>query len=503
MKTRLRRYLSRRPSPISCLPVELLEVVFSYYAHDGGTNLLAIDFTETFASTISSHPASIVNPMTLGEVSQQWRQISRSLPLLWSKIYISHPKEDHVKRSIFWLSLARNFPLTIGISSFSGRPTSEDVSAMERLLDLFISNYDTWYTVDIRVSRHFHALFFRVPNYPPPSLHSVRLEIGPSYPPSPRDERAVDILYSSKALRKIAWPSSHYNIPTALAKFPHWAALTHFVHHQVFLQNNLTVNDTLAILNTCPVLESFEARIYPPDNGELLHPISLPLMHSHLRSLTAATDTVLLPRVLESLILPALELLAVHHTQFDFSNPVLKSAAPILDLLERSSCTLQGFDLATPSTQEDVILGLIASPQLQNVSKIRLPGPKTERTISLLTRDRNYPQSLAILPLLKHLTFYSYPSFSGGLNTSIKSIKRMLLSRRNKNLLSSVDSGIPMSLLTYASLGLSRLDFWDYSQLDKLGNADFKILPSQCSNPSRLDDKLDSESVHANTYFYS
>ncbi|KDR81971.1 hypothetical protein GALMADRAFT_152770 [Galerina marginata CBS 339.88] len=478
MRTSVRRFLSRRTPPIRRLPVELLEVIFSYYVHETRANSPAFYISESPASMISSHPASIVNPMTLGGVCRQWRQISRSLAFLWSKFYISHPKKEHVKQSIYWLLLARNSPLTIRISSFTGKPTRKEFLVMRRLFDLFILNYNSWHSIDIHVSHHFHSLFLQVPNYPPPILQSVRLELGQSLPPSPRVQRAVDILYSSPTLQDVAWTSAHYNMSTASKKYPQWATLTHFVHHQVFLHNNLTVNDSITILDACPVLESLDVRIYPPDGRKLSHSIWLPLTHSHLRSFTAATNPTLLPKLIESLILPALEELTIHDTQIDFLNPGLKTAAPILDLLERSSCILREFELLTYSAPEDVILNLISAPQFQGIRKIRLAGIKTERTIDLLTRKRADPQSLAVLPLLEHLTFFTYPSFRSPLDTSIKAIKRMLLSRRDKSILSSLDNDIYMSLLMYANLELGKLDFWDYIQLAKLGNADFTIIPS-------------------------
>ncbi|KDR73062.1 hypothetical protein GALMADRAFT_228740 [Galerina marginata CBS 339.88] len=481
----LRLPLARRRSPITLLPVELIEIIFGFYAHSPEIypNTHMGTLLDKGVSTFSSQTNVIVNPVVLSQVNRLWRQISLALPLLWSRMYICHPTEEHVELAARWLSLAGSQPLTLHVSSFWGKPSRAEISAMGGLLEVCLSSYDTWATIDFHLSHFFYPVFLRIPDYPPPILQSVHLNIGKPFPLTPRDERAVDILHSSPSLQRIDWGASCYSVPEALELFQNWTNLKHFVHWQASLENSLTVNDCITLLHACPSLESFEAKIYPPDDRQLPAFLLnfLPLIHPRLHVLSISTSPRLLSQLLDSLALPALETLSIYHFIFirDAYDTTLITATPILDLLSRSSvesCTIREFNLLTPSTPEQVILDIISSPQLRTLRKINISGLKTSHTLELLTRKRDDPQSLLILPCLEEITFYNHSSFST-LDASTSVIMRMLKSRRNRSPKQNSPSG--MSLLKYANLGLGELDFWEYRQLKNLGSVDFTIIPTR------------------------
>ncbi|KDR73063.1 hypothetical protein GALMADRAFT_252490 [Galerina marginata CBS 339.88] len=95
----LRLPFATRRSPITLLPVELIEVIFGYYAQSPevspNTNMEAL--LGRGVGTFSSQTDDMVHPMIPTQVSKLGRQISLSLPLLLSRIYISHPTKEHVK----------------------------------------------------------------------------------------------------------------------------------------------------------------------------------------------------------------------------------------------------------------------------------------------------------------------------------------------------------------------------------------------------------------------
>lgn len=465
-----RIYLSNRCSPIADLPVEVLDIIFLHYAHDIEPYL---HVQEATGSSFSSRAREIVNPMILGKVNQRWRRISRGLPPLWAKIYVSYPASKHVDLARLWLSLAAASPLTLVITASA----EQDTVTMHRLLDLFLSYYDAWYIVDFRLSPQLHSLLLRVPNYPPPTLSSIHVEAVKLLPSLIREEpHPIDILHSSPTLRRVDWSSPCYSLPKALKKFSNWASLVELFCSQNSVDNGTlpTVTDCLTILFSCPVLESLDIMIYPSDGRPFPTDMQLPFCHSSLQTLRVATSAKLLYQLFESVVFPKLEGLTIQHMVLDFSgNPFLTDAHPILDLLERSSCKLRDFALYTPYAIENMLLDLISASQLHHVRSLCLTGTKTEQTINLLTRKSSDPQSLTILPRLEHLTFCNNPPFST-LHVTVDLLQRMILSRITP-IYSEGDSSV--ALLRYANLDVWEIDFWEYHALRKLQRADFTIIP--------------------------
>lgn len=496
----LSKYLfARRRQPhttIQDLPPELLEQIFIFYAHDHDHSHASEGTPAT--DVISAHPRHLVNPLVLGHVCSHWMAMSRTLPRIWSSIYVIEPSVKKIEMAAYWLSLSGKSPLTLSLTMGNSASTSstrdhkdrhsrDKADAARRFVDLFVSHYDQWQHITIQLSQtnYLSSLLGEkgqlLSDHPPAMLKHLDVDYGSwMMGDGPPSDDAIIQLYSAPGLESLAWSAQWYK-PTKLVSlvFPHWASLRRLTYRQPYSFNALKVVDAVGLLQACPMLEHFDAMLHA-EHGHG-HGMEVPefLTHHHLRVL----DVTLEPRTsafFDSLCLPALEEVSVAF-ELSFGGAV-EYAEPFLGLLERSECRIQKLFFDNRGGPDDTLLEVLASHHLQHLRDLQLAGVlSTSRTIELLTRKDDAPASLSILPNLERLEFQKSVY---GEQPSTDAVERMLVSRTKKAIVGvdkqKEDHG-RLSAHRHVELSLGALGVWGYYWLAKLPSLENRVILTSTS----------------------
>ena len=208
------RYHRRTPPTINQIPPELLGEIFMHHLQttrnppNGGPRL-------TFSAS------SLSSPILLGQVCGHWRNISLSMPTLWSSVAIHRPQMYHIPMVRLWLERAANCPLSLYIA----QPGRVDGEATHEVLEVFISRIHRWKRIQF---------YFTQGPFPPLldlTEGSVQMVESATLYLDGWDPASVDkiwrVIHASPALRQARWLASY---PHGLPAHVPWAQLTHIIH---------------------------------------------------------------------------------------------------------------------------------------------------------------------------------------------------------------------------------------------------------------------------------
>ncbi|KAJ7155313.1 hypothetical protein C8R46DRAFT_960461, partial [Mycena filopes] len=338
-------------SPIRTLPPEILQEIFIAgmpTRHD-----------------VIMHPSQI--PLILGQVCAAWRALSRATPVLWASVHVAlcvgetssalAARCDLLRR---WLARSGDVvPLQISLFVPVGLPLNVTVKS---LVDIIVPYSRRWRSLTlVPATRSELDPVWKLDREDVPMLESIEVAdhaYQSREPPAWR--RFIEL---PRTLRRVAL--NYFNAATPLPNCA-WSCITSLSlgSQQEFF--GLTEPQLLQLLLQCQSLEDCRLTLpisptipWTPTAGPPLAaaaaspPQTLTL--SRLKTFTIAADvlpdaTFNLARILDALVLPALQLLevaAILYHIYEFS-PVAAISDPILatdNLLFRSSCDLRALSV--------------------------------------------------------------------------------------------------------------------------------------------------------------
>ncbi|PPQ72802.1 hypothetical protein CVT26_003322 [Gymnopilus dilepis] len=465
---------SSSPTTADHLPVEILEQIFLLYVHgpesDPEPNRLD-------GHSMSSQLDCRSSPLILSQVNHRWRLVTQGHPSLWNSLHIvvGKPFSTIIRTAAHWISLSADLPLTLSLAMWdiAEEPASADISM--KLIGLFVAHYDRWKNISFWFSRRFFSCHFRLPNRQPLMLEAV--EVHQQWLEC-FDEFDSDIvsLFSSSCLRTVVWTFDWFDIHDLLVEFPSWKNLRCFKHAcPDATQNFLTPAQIIDILENCSVLEHLEVVMIREHN---IFPTGLPITnsttHHHLRVLKLTSHPDDSTTLFRWVNLPMLEEIHLDYDSEYVGGSITTTAEALLDMLGRSSCTLQKFALRDTSGPVHVLDKILKAQQLRSLRSFAFVGRQSSAVIDTLTRNVTDPFSLATLPLLEHLELGNN---GRDIKVSTESVLRMLESRIT---VSQQRSHIhQLSALKHVKLAIHPIGTWDYLKIMWLASQTCRITPCE------------------------
>jgi len=347
--------------PIHRIPVELLGEIFKHYLDEApqtrrkniGTSRLTTGYLTT------------VNPIILGHICLRWRNISLSMPTLWSSLAIYRPKLSQIPLIRLWLKRSGVCPLTLSLSQTIDGDVTQ-VAATRHILSYFVRCARRWQS--IRLSLYDGPPYEPLLNLPPGTagmLESAHLDL-PDWNYEDID-RLWSTFHSSPSLRRVAW-GSEYDFQQLPTHIP-WKQLTHITARNIITS---TPEELLHVLQSCKNLHEFHISTswsYTVRVQILATPIVLPNLQ-HLKIYAEGSSSAPL---LSQVTLPALDSLQLYHTSLsyvDVQKP--RSCSFLTDLVVRSACRLQHFSLTDKGVTEADLAGFLSAPAASSLREISL-----------------------------------------------------------------------------------------------------------------------------------
>jgi hypothetical protein len=417
---------------IKSLPTELLNEVFVQYTLSketsaGASNLLGISTRATRYGCIAIPGNPHANPIVLGHVCSQWRALSLSMPVLWSKIGIRQPSVKDVPIVKTWLQRSGAVPLDLKvIQAFPGY--NNDLDGMgQGILHLVLAERHRWKSVEIRLfNSTVQSIEFPADLGPTPALESAKLDLVNA---SSLD--LCDMLFSSPVLQraefKIQWTHKH----TIKWLLKSTSQITHLKFSYI------DPSSVIALLRECPALREMSCgvvhrpRVMPVDLEARLpprRPFSHPTLHTLRIGKMSPSD---LAGYWDGVALPLLRDLSISAIAGPES-PNMRAWLSVSRLLEQ--CQIQALTIPCAFNDETALVHFLQSA---SVATLTLTTKVSDTTLRALTfaplDDDGEDHSPPILPRMSHLKL-DWCSSSNGV------LSRLILSR--KDVLRTVEASL-------------------------------------------------------------
>ena len=387
------------------LPVEISSYIFSIYTDDVNS-----DF-DPQSSVIGRH-----GPLVLAGVSKTWRRVAFSTPELWSTVNIHIRSSDNLRTKVEltkeWLNRSRRLPLHLSLVYRSSNVVEPEPNPLIPLFNLVQNVSPRWRKLVLGVPPTFYTAFFGEVTCAP-TLETLKLfddadEEGDFHLPHTPSLKHLDI--------RLCIPFSAISID--------WSTLT------IVEANKILMEEYFDILRLSERLESFRLRDLI---GQPEYPLpTTPITHSALRGLYLETsdefwiDPSELVTMLNFSAFPSLE-------KFGYNSSIRSSFpnAAIPSIFNRSRCRLTHFHLygdLRNGTTNDLISILSDLPTLTH---FKLEDKYSQRLDDALMSNKLL-QSLTpihgseftrdgLLPRLESLEFVGYKAFSWSCLASVVS----------------------------------------------------------------------------------
>ena len=317
-----------RSSTFDNLPNELMSTIFEFYTSD-------LAFRTT--------------PLTLGAITQRWRDIAWSTPRLWTTLFFSSGYRQsslaaRIQLAEEWLHRSGTLPLSIWIHVLPPSVEEQHRQLYYALVEALNQHCSQWHVLDLKMPRDVLS----------------RLSMSESGCSSPRIK---ELTLASDTHGEISFPSLSRLKPARVVchriQLTHgsltWSSVTHC--SIAFLK----ADRILELLRAAPCLsqcqfESVQRRDIRRGREEVEH-----VTHSHLESLRInfsyhEAETY----VLNNMTLPALKHLDIRAVVCDFH------VEPLISLLTRSSCRLRSLTIQEHDyLDEELVSVLQVLPSLE------------------------------------------------------------------------------------------------------------------------------------------
>ncbi|KAF6756745.1 hypothetical protein DFP72DRAFT_1115635 [Ephemerocybe angulata] len=326
-------------APISCLPPEILLLVF--------THCLSPPTTP---------------PLFLGAICARWRALAWGSPVLWSKLVL-RVSRLHAPAQLClleaWLLRAGTLPLHIHILPWEVSDEAT-LQSFRSVLEVLVSRAPYWGSIECDVlPPHCHDLL----RVTAPELVFRQLKRVVFRPPkgaiSTFSEPPSDMFLGGRVpcledVDLVGYDFSSMRLP--------WKGL------RVFRAQFLTVVEGVGVLRMCPGLERcvLENVYFPETHGILggTGKQQAQLVHSGLETLDVTLVKGAATALLDAVSLPSLKELGLHYVGTE-SVPLL----PVISLVSRSACVLTKFEVSrSVFGEEDLVRCLEALPGLVELS---------------------------------------------------------------------------------------------------------------------------------------
>jgi len=388
------------------LPVEISSYIFSIYTDDVNS-----DF-DPQSSIIGRD-----GPLLLAAVSQTWRRVAFSTPDLWSTININIRSSDNLRTKVEltkeWLDRSRRLPLHLSLIYRTSNVVEPEPNPLIPLFNLIQNVSPRWHKLVLSIPPTFYTAFFGEVTCAR-TLETLKLiddadEEGDLHLPHTPSLKHLDI---------------HLCIPFSAISID-WSTLT------TIEANIILMEEYFDILRLSERLESFRLRglIGQPEYSLP----TTPIMHSALRELYLETsdesrmDTSELVTMLDLVTFPSLERFGYDSgSRTSFPNSAIPS------IFNRSRCRLTHFDLCGDlrnGTTDDLISILSDLPTLTH---FKLEDKYSQRLDDALMSNEllcrltpigpsEFIHIDRLLPRLESLEFVGYKAFSWSCLASVVS----------------------------------------------------------------------------------
>jgi hypothetical protein len=336
-------------------------------------------------------PSVLEAPMLLCQVCSRWRELTLSLPTLWSSFSanLAHPiRAGRVSLAQLWIERSHNQPLFLFLDLRRSDPLTSHI------MGSFLANIHRWNNVAFAVDDDSARGLLAIPGGSARLLESFGVH-APKCSTEIINEISP-ILLSFQNLRRLHWYSR--STPTTLLNMS-FSKLTH-----IKLECPLPFNECVRFISRCSQICDLELeRIVPSPAPQNLPVVTFPYLFS-LSVGICDSD------VLDYFTLPSLK--SLYFPRIKLEN--------FEKFIARSSCKLESFHLGDfRSITEEEVISYLRMPCLQSLRELHISADRlTDRTLAIL---QYYDSETSILPHLELLSVANCDTTDGVVSDIIAS----------------------------------------------------------------------------------
>ncbi|TFK42221.1 hypothetical protein BDQ12DRAFT_732921 [Crucibulum laeve] len=382
--------------------------------------------SEIFLSVIEPNSADKhayrVSPFLFGKICSRWREIAWSDPLLWSSIrlYLDLAKHTPTISELLdeWLRRTGRCPLTIWLG-FDDRESKFWMSnPPSDIMNQLVEHCERWENIEFFLpNAHCHEYFHAIAKVENRLPLLTSLSLRPINYDNWTQRFRLDWFGETPKLHQLS-VFNYYIADMSIA----WSQLTHFNG------TTLTMDECLEVLaRTSNLVHCFFRQVYEEQDEYTLpeSPIFLPYLHTlHVVDASVSWSIPLLLKLITS---PALRVLKLNPSE---AASGYKMVEEIESLIERSSCSLEEFEISTedsPSSQYttyaeyELVRLLRLMPALEklfvNAGDMGWNTCLTHSILDYMIRPHSestesYTQTEILLPNLRHFSYKGLVSFT-------------------------------------------------------------------------------------------
>ncbi|KAJ7678732.1 hypothetical protein B0H17DRAFT_103074 [Mycena rosella] len=359
------------PSPISCLPADVLGEIFMWSLCTNGFH------------SLTERGCLMLEPLTLSHVNSRWRDVAISTSRLWSTIWVDRPREANVPMVELWLERSRQCPLIIYLRQTAPLPPGSQLPSVSDPRE-----YELTDEIFLLLGQHLHR-WKRVTFLLYKQTHRPLLSLPAASTAAPLLEHVYMNVKTWDADSSLAMERTMYSYHSVKSIVVHDFMSQDFVRweHLTTLdagQLGCPLASHLSVLKHCPSLRRAEIRC-TQDHRDA--PFVAPLRRvriPQLASLTVYADRVDLAPLMDGLIFPNLEGLVFRYRQAPRRS---NDPQALWRLLARSGCVLKRFSLKDiPLTpDDDHHLSFLRLPQMASLTELYMQLDLTDKIVRFLT----------------------------------------------------------------------------------------------------------------------
>ncbi|KAG5716089.1 hypothetical protein E4T56_gene10909 [Termitomyces sp. T112] len=393
-------------TPINRLPSELLSAIFSLEPdiHPASDDMKVFKRSLPRRTLVRGKK---LDPLLLGQVCKEWRDVTLTTPLLWSSFFVlCNLKTQTIELLKIWLERSAGLPLNItfmeslcDLKSDNEWYNPPQNPVTPHIMELLTAHAYRWKSIDFEFSLQISSILQNLPLGSFKILESVKL----------RSRRATNVRFDGLPPLVKVWDLFHASPSFHAAQYE-----MEYVHDKLrdipwsrltFVDVKIAMDQLFEILPDCQNLvelrytdpkSCYAARALPEreEPPAPLTPVVLPSLRHLSMTVSSPPD-----EAFRNLTLPMLA--SVHIRQ---NNIWLARPDPIefTNLLMRSQCTLKQFSyyaLGSP-VAEEILSEMLGSPFMSSVVDLVVEVRVTDRFAEWMMTD----SGKAALPQLETFT---------------------------------------------------------------------------------------------------
>lgn len=361
---------------IAHLPVEVLQAIFAHY----------LDRAWADASIQKGGWIRVAQvPCTLGGVCFHWRQVTLSMPLLWSQLWITAPHGDDAHFLELWFQrLGLHHPLHLHLEDnpFAG-PSFSSSPFCAGLLHSATTHSSQWRHIQLHLWQAEEYYLRIVAPLDLPLLESLSIRASRSWTSS----HIYRSLYAAPKLTAIQFHGPHLD-SIEMAEAP-WEQIT-----TAGFESYVSWDVLVSILARAHSLRHLSINQVAFDGISDVNKGSIVV--AALRSLTLGPHLLRPAEFFDALMLPSLVEIGLNRT---FGYQFHEGYAAVAALVHRSRCQLRSFVWFEPSGNvglppEDFVLHSFLAPRpmfLAHLITLKIASPVRDVHLKALTHRRALP----------------------------------------------------------------------------------------------------------------